>query len=77
MLDVVSFFMMLRAILPIFGVAEDSKFMLFLFAATEPFIIPVRFVIYKLNILQDSMIDWSFTITYFVLILVRMILPIV
>ena len=74
-IDAVSLFMLLRALLPLFRVTEDSRFYSFLIAATEPFIIPVRFILYKLNVLQDSMLDWSFTFTYLLLAFVRMILP--
>lgn len=76
-LDAVSIFMLLRALLPIFRIDEESRFYAFLIAATEPFIIPVRFIFYKLNILQDSMLDWSFTFTYLLLAFIRMILPVV
>ncbi len=76
-IDVVSFAMIARMLLPLFGDAEDSKIGMFVALITEPFIIPIRFLLFKFNLLQDSPIDWSFTISYMVLIFVRMFLPII
>ncbi len=45
----------------------DSAISKLLFALTEPIILPVRFVLYKLNALQDTPFDWAFFITYFIL----------
>ncbi len=74
-LDAVSFCMILRMILSIFMQEESGKFGAFLALITEPFIIPVRFILAKLNILQDTPIDWSFTISYLVIIIIRFMLP--
>lgn len=76
-IDVVSLAMMVRMLLPIFVDIEESKIYYFLLLITEPFIIPVRFILVKMNWLQDSPIDWSFFISYIVMALVRMILPII
>ena len=77
-LDVVSLAMFVRVIFSLlfFG-DEDSKISIFLACVTEPFIVPVRFLLAKFNLLQDSPIDWSFTIAYLVIMLLRMSLPII
>jgi uncharacterized protein YggT (Ycf19 family) len=48
---------------------------MFLVCVTEPFIMPVRFIMAKFNILQNSPIDWSFTFAYLLIIFLRFILP--
>ena len=75
LLDAVTLCMMARMIVSIFNPEENGKFSIFLVCVTEPFIIPIRFLLAKLNILQGSPIDWSFTITYLVLMVVRFVLP--
>lgn len=76
-ITVICYAMMIRAILPIFlrGNIDGNRFYFFLTVITEPFIAPVRYVLVKLNVLQDSPIDFAFMITYFLLIFVQMILP--
>jgi uncharacterized protein YggT (Ycf19 family) len=75
-LDILSFAMLLRAIFSLIDNMGESKISVFLACVTEPFIIPVRFLLVKFNLLQNSPIDWSFTISYFLLVLIRMILPV-
>jgi uncharacterized protein YggT (Ycf19 family) len=75
LLNVVSFAMMIRMLLPLFINAEESRLYLFLAYITEPFIAPVRFLMAKFNILQDSPIDWSFTVSYLVIVLLQFMLP--
>lgn len=77
LLDALSLFMLARAFLPLFRLDENSRLADFLFSATEPFILPVRFVLYKLNLFADSMIDWGFSIAYILIIFIRMALPVV
>ncbi len=74
-LDVVTLAMLIRMLLPLFTDAEGSRFYTFLGVITEPFIAPVRFILVKFNILQDSPIDWSFTVTYLAIALIQMMLP--
>ena len=76
-LTVVSYAMMVRAILPFIlgGNVEDSRIYLFVSVITEPFIAPVRLLLVKLNILQDTPIDMAFMLTYFILIFLQMMLP--
>lgn len=74
MLDAVSLAMLLRVILSLVGNMEGTKFHTFLLCITEPFIMPVRFLLAKFNILQNSMIDWSFTVTFLLLEAIRIFL---
>lgn len=74
-LDAVTLCMIIRMIVSLFIPDESGKFSAFLACVTEPFIIPVRFMLSKLNFLQDSPIDWSFTIAYLLLVTVRFMLP--
>ena len=78
-LTVVSYAMMVRAILPFIlgGNVEDSRIYLFVSVITEPFIAPVRLLLVKLNILQDTPIDMAFMLTYFILIFLQMMLPVI
>ena len=77
LLDALSIFMLARVFLPFFRVDENSRISDFLFSVTEPFILPVRFVLYKFNLFSDSMFDWGFSISYILIIFIRTILPVV
>ena len=77
LLDVLSYAMFGRAILSFFPSMDGGRVSTFLIALTEPVILPVRALLYKLNVGQNSPIDLSFSLTYLILILVRMFLPIV
>ena len=74
-LSIVSLAMLIRMLLPLFTDAEGSKFYIFLAAITEPFIAPVRFILVKFNLLQNTPIDWSFTIAYLLIAMIQMLLP--
>ena len=76
LIEAVSLAMMVRMLIPLFKNPEESRLYLFVAYLTEPFIAPVRFLLIKFNLLQDSPIDWSFTITYFLLAIVGGMLPI-
>ena len=69
--------MLVRTVLPIFVDVEGNKLYLFTLVVTEPFVIPVRFIFFKLNIGQESPIDWSFFATYLLLSITTMLLPII
>jgi uncharacterized protein YggT (Ycf19 family) len=73
-LDVASLAFLLRALMPLFCDVETNKIYLFVCLLTEPFIIPVRAILVKFNWLQGSPFDWSFTISYLLIALVRMFL---
>ena len=72
-IEVLTFAMLIRAILS-WLTDGSSKIARFLYILTEPAIMPVRKLMVKMNWLQNSPIDFSFTITYFVLMIVEMIL---
>ena len=78
LLSAVSFAMFLRAILSFFMPdPQSSRTMYFLCLITEPFIIPVRVLMQRLNIGQNSPIDWSFFVTYLILAVLEWFLPII
>ena len=76
-LDVASFAFLLRAIMPIFADVETSRVYLYVCVITEPFIIPVRAILQKFNLLQGTPFDWSFMISYLLLAFVRTFLPVI
>ena len=76
-LGAVSLAMIVRMLLPFFTDAENSKIYQFCFFISEPFIIPFRYILVKLNVGQDSPLDISFTLAYLVLALVRLFLPVI
>jgi len=74
-LDTISLAMIIRMLLPIFFNPEDSRVYKLSFCISEPFILPIRWLMVKFNLLQNSPIDWSFTVSYLVLLLLRYMLP--
>lgn len=56
---------------------QDSRVAVFLTVVTEPFVIPVRALLFKFNIGQDSPIDWAFSLTYILIYIVQLFLPVV
>ena len=72
-IEVISFAMMIRAILRLF-IDGDGPFIRFLYVLTEPAILPIRKLLYKMNWLQDSPIDFSFTFTFLALFIIQVIL---
>ena len=75
LLDAVVLAMILRVIMPFIVDVEENRFYLFLTVISEPFVMPVRFLLAKFNILQDSPIDWSFTFTYIMISIIQALLP--
>lgn len=75
-ISALSLAMFLRVILQFF-VAEDNKFIIFCYAVTEPFIIPIRVIMEKLNVGQNSPIDIPFFVAYIFITILQMLLPIV
>ena len=74
-LTVLLWAMLLRAILPFFVNPEENKFYFFLLVITEPFVLPVRAILEKFGVGQNSPIDISFTVAYLFYWLIQMILP--
>lgn len=71
-LDVATFAMLLIILLPIFIDVEGSRLYEICVFVAEPFILPFRFILYKLNIGQDLPIDLSFLTAYICLNLISM-----
>ena len=65
--------MMLRAILSWFPM-DSNKFVDFLYAITEPFIVPIRLLFEKLGWFQNLPIDISFMVSYLLLSLLSFVL---
>ena len=74
-LDVVMLAMFIRMLMPLFFDTEGNIIYGLSCFISEPFIIPVRFIMVKLNVGQDSPIDWSFFASYLILSGLQLILP--
>ena len=74
-LDVIYFAMLARVILPFFVNPEESGLYALTAILTEPIIIPFRFLLMKLNIGQNSPLDWSFFVAAIALTILESILP--
>ena len=72
-LSVVYFSFLIRVLLS-WLMDEESKIENFAIFITEPFIMPVRALMVKFNILQDSPIDFSTWFTSIILMLLLMII---
>ena len=75
-LQLVSFSMLLRMILPLFIDVTESRIYALTFCISEPFVAPIRMIMTKLNVGQNSPIDWAFFVTYFVLWILELLLPV-
>lgn len=73
-LTAVLFAMLIRAVLSIFMMGEESKFAMILYFFTEPFIMPVRMILQKLNLFQGSPLDVSFFLTSILLAMTQTLL---
>lgn len=71
---VLELLMMARAIVSWLPIDEDNPIVNFLYAVTEPVIIPVRSVIDYFGWFQGMPIDMSFFITFILLSILEMIL---
>jgi drug/metabolite transporter (DMT)-like permease len=69
-MEVGQFLLLVRAILSWFPNTSTSKLSYFLYEITEPLIEPVRKMISKTS-LGDSILDFSFLITFFILIIIQ------
>jgi len=77
MLDAVYIAMLARMILPFFVNPEENRLYALSLLITEPVIIPVRFLMVKLNIGQNSPVDWSFFVTAILLSVIQSVLPVI
>ena len=74
LITAIQFLMFARAILSWLPVDEDSAVGNFLYAVTEPVIMPVRAVIERFGWFEGMPIDMSFFITFLLLSILEMIL---
>ena len=74
LLTAVQFAMLVRAILSWFPL-NSNKFVDFINAVTEPFVLPMRLLFEKLNLFQNLPIDISFLASYILISIILMILP--
>lgn len=74
-LDVISLAMMLRVILSLFVDVENNPIFALTVAITEPIVTPVRALLHKLGIGQNTPIDMGFMATYLILFIIDLFLP--
>ncbi len=77
LISAISTAMFLRAICSFIPTLQESRFYAFLLLITEPVVMPVRYFMYKFNIGQNLPIDLSFTVAYFLLVFIEMLLPVI
>ncbi|MBE6689034.1 MAG: YggT family protein [Ruminococcaceae bacterium] len=77
LLDAVQFLMMLRAVLSWIPTMGDNAVVNFIYSVTEPIITPVRSFMERFNIMQGLPIDTSFMVTFFIIIIIRSLLPVI
>lgn len=73
-LSAVLFAMLIRAILSLFMMGEESKFAMLLYMFTEPFILPVRRLLERFNLFQGFPLDVSFFLTTVLLAMLQTLL---
>ena len=66
--------MFIRAIMSWIPGADENRFGDFLYAITEPFIVPVRAILDRIPLFQGFPLDMSFLFTYLLLSLLSMFL---
>ncbi len=74
-LSALSWLLLARALLGFFT-DEESPLFMFCCVVTEPVVAPVRGLLARIPVLQDSPIDFSFMATCLIVILVQSALPI-
>ncbi len=76
LLGVLDFAMLLRAIMSWFDQLGESKLSMFLFAITEPIILPVRRLCEKMNWFQGTPLDMPFMITLILILVAQSLLEV-
>lgn len=76
-LSLVSITMLVRVVLQLFTDPEGSIIFAICYYISEPFIVPFRFVLAKLNIGQSSPLDMGFLSASIGLVLLSAILPVI
>lgn len=74
-LSILQLLMLVRAVISWFPADGDSPIVNFVYAMTEPVIIPVRIVLERSETVRSMPIDLSFFIALVLLSLVQMMLP--
>ncbi len=77
LLALVSLAMTVRALMPIFFDVEESRIYLLACYISEPLVAPVRMIMVKLNVGQNSPIDWAFFVTYLIVWILESLLPVI
>lgn len=72
-IEIITLAMAIRAIISWFFDA-DGKFIRFLYVLTEPAIMPIRKLFYKMNWFQETPMDIAYMTTYLVLALIQLLL---
>lgn len=72
-LDIITFAMLARALFQWFFEPEGKLYQ-FLYVITEPAIMPLRKLFYKMNWFQDSPIDIAYSFTYLAIFLIQIII---
>ena len=72
-IDALTFAMLLRVILGWF-LDEEGKLMRFLYTFTEPAVLPIRKLFYKMHWFQDSPLDLSFMFSWLALSGIQMLI---
>ena len=73
-LDVISFAFLARALSSLFDPMGESRISAFLYALTEPIIMPVRILCERMNWFQGIPIDVPFSLTLLLLLLAQILL---
>ena len=73
-IDVISWGMFIRAILGWIGANEAGRLMRFLYVLTEPAIMPIRKLFYKLNLFQGTPFDMAHLFAYVVLAILQLLI---
>ncbi len=75
-LGLVSFAMLLRVLLSLFMPEDEGIIMGILVFITEIFVVPVRLILSRFRFVNETPIDISFMVAYFLLLLLRLVLPV-
>ena len=75
LLDALQFLLMIRAVFSWIPNMGDNAIVNFIYGLTEPVLTPVRSLMERFNIMQGLPIDMSFMVTFFLLIIIRSVLP--
>ncbi len=67
--------MLVRMLLPLFTETEGNRVFALAYIISEPAVLPVRKLMAKMDIGQNSPFDLAFTATYILIILLKAILP--